>query len=88
MLKAHTDTKQTDTVIVRAVQIAIQVRTNQNAEHFPNPRGVDIERVSTSVTWGLSLVPLSLLTNIVTNLTKDIMDQMLTRATYHQPTLT
>jgi hypothetical protein len=59
----------------------------QTTGHFPNPRGVDLERVSASVTWGLSLVQILLFTNFVTNLTKD-MDQILTRASYRQPTLT
>jgi hypothetical protein len=76
LTKAHTDTKKTDTAVARAVQAAIQVQMTQYAGHFLNPRGVDLEWVSTTMTWGLSL----------TNLMQD-MDHMLTRASYHQPTL-
>jgi hypothetical protein len=56
-LKARTtNTKKTDTAVARAAQAAIQIQMTQNAGHFLKPRGVDLERVSTTVTWGLSLV--------------------------------
>ena len=45
-LKTRTDTEKTDTAVARAAQAAIQVQMSQNSGHFPNPRGVDLERVS------------------------------------------
>jgi hypothetical protein len=45
-LKSHSDSDKTDTAVARAAQAAIQVQMNQNAGHFPNLRGVDLERVS------------------------------------------
>jgi hypothetical protein len=47
-LKTRTDTEKTDTAVARAAQAAIQVQMSQNSGHFPNPRGVDLERVSPS----------------------------------------
>jgi hypothetical protein len=87
-LKAQTDTRKTNAVITRAaLQAAIQVQMTQNAGCFPNLRGVNLEWVRSTVNWGLSLVPILLLkTTIVANLMQD-MDHMLTRASYHQPTL-
>jgi hypothetical protein len=52
--KARTNTEKIDTAVARAAQAAIQVQMNQNAGHFPKTRGVDLERVSTSVTWCLT----------------------------------
>jgi hypothetical protein len=45
-LKTRSDSDKTDTAVARAAQAAIQTQMNQNAGHFPNPRGVDLERVS------------------------------------------
>jgi hypothetical protein len=45
-MKARSESEKTDTAVARAAQAAIQVQMNQNSGHFPNPRGVDLGRVS------------------------------------------
>jgi hypothetical protein len=44
--KTTDENQKTDTAVARAAQAAVNVQLAQNAGHFPNPRGVDLERVS------------------------------------------
>jgi hypothetical protein len=44
--KTTTETQKTNTAFAQAAQAAVNVLLAQNAGHFPNPRGVDLKRVS------------------------------------------
>jgi hypothetical protein len=44
--KKSNENEKVDTACARAAQAAATVQQSQNAGHFPNPRGVDLERVS------------------------------------------
>jgi hypothetical protein len=41
-----TETQKTNTAVAQAAQAAVNVQLAHNASHFPNPREVDLERVS------------------------------------------
>jgi myosin heavy subunit len=86
--KTTTETQKTDTAVARAAQAAVNVQLAQNAGHFPNPRGVDLERVS------FCLLFTTITAKFVSNMSfchywtlKD-MGTMLTRSNLRQPTLT
>jgi hypothetical protein len=49
--KTATENQKVDTAVARAAQAAANVQMAQNAGHFPNPRGVDLERVSFCCCW-------------------------------------
>jgi hypothetical protein len=44
--KKNNENEKVNTACARAAQAAATVQQSQNAGHFPNPRGVDLERVS------------------------------------------
>ena len=59
--KTTTENQKTETAVARSAQAAVNVQLAQNAGHFPNPRGVDLERVS--FWWLFALITKFFVTN-------------------------